>query len=155
MEQNQQYRRNISAPNLLNICVDCNLNGEVKGRVYHCYKLQPVEFSNVIELVREAEQFFDDIAFPQASTKTRSLVEKNDKTIMQVRRPEKVVASEAVAQNRGELASFLTNVRFRQNSTWQGEALWLEQEKTIRFSNILDLIKEIDLALESVKKSYS
>lgn len=153
MEHNQQYRRNISAPNLLNICVDCNRSGEVRGRVYHCYKVEPIAFSNVIELVREAEQFFDDIAFPQASTKTRSLVEKNDKTIMQVRRPDKVVVPEVVAQNRGELATFLTNVRFRQNSTWQGEALWVEQEKNIRFSNILDFIKEVDLALESVKKS--
>ena len=149
MEHNQQYRRNISAPNLLNICVDCNLNGEVRGRAYHCYKEEPISFSNVIELVREAEQFFDDIAFPQASTKTRSLVEKNDKAIMQVRRPEKKVVPEAVAQNRGELATFLTNVRFRQNSTWQGEALWLEQEKVIRFSNILDFIREIDLALRN------
>lgn len=148
MNNNQQYRRNISAPNLLNICVDSNHNGEVRGRVYHCYNLEPIVFFNVIELVREAEQFFDDIAFPQASTKTRSLIEKDNKTIIQVRRPEKVTTSEEVAQKRGELGTFLTNVRFRQNSTWQGEALWVEREKTIRFSNILDFIKELDEALQ-------
>lgn len=147
MNNNQQFRRNISAPNLLNICVDSTHNGEVSGRVYHCYNPEPIVFSNVIELVREAEQFFDDIAFPQASTKTRSLIEKDNKTVSQVRRPEKVTTSEEVAQKRGELGTFLTNVRFRQNSTWQGEALWVEQEKTIRFSNVLDFIKELDEAL--------
>lgn len=152
MENIQQYHGNISAPNLLNICVDRDVDGEVSGRLYHCYSTEPILFANIIELIREAENLFDAIAFPQASTKTRSLVEKKEKPIMQVHKPEKVVESKDVTQKLGERGTFVTNVRFRQNSTWQGEAFWVENGRTLLFSNTLDFIKQIDVALGTIKK---
>ena len=77
MEKIQQYKINISAPNLLNICVDQREEGKISGRLYHCYKKEPIVFCDVVELIREAEKLFDAIGFPQASTKTRSFTEKN------------------------------------------------------------------------------
>ena len=151
MKRMQTYQGNISAPNLLNICVDDNVGGEVSGRLYHCYSEKPIMFSNIIELIREAEKLFDTIAFPQASTKTRSLVEKDDKPAVQVQRPDKVFMPNEVVQYSGLLGSFVTNVRFRQNSTWQGEICWVEAGKTLQFSNTLDFIRVIDLAIEKIK----
>lgn len=151
MERTRTYQGNISAPNLMNICVDQNVGGELSGRLYHCYSEEPIMFSNIIELIREAEKLFDTIAFPQASTKTRSLVEKDDKPTVQVHRPGKVVLPNEVVQNSGELGSFVTNVRFRQNSTWQGEICWVEAGKTLQFSNTLDFIRVIDLAIEKTQ----
>lgn len=152
MENVQQYKGNIFIPNLLNICVDRNVCGEVSGRLYHCYSSEPILFANIIELIREAEKLFDTIAFPQASTKTRSFVEPDEQPAMQVRRPEKVVDPKVVTAHKGELVSFVTNVRFRQNSTWQGEFFWVEQGRTIMFSNTLDFIKQIDAVLEFMKR---
>ena len=147
MSRAQQYRFNISAPNLINICVDENHHGEISGRMYHCYSEEPVRFVNIVELIREAEKLFDTIAFPQASTKTRQFAEESRKQTAPMKRPMKVVHQEDVAGNAGELGTFITSVRFRQNSTWQGEIYWVEKEEMSRFIDILDFIKKIDNAL--------
>jgi len=152
MENRQQYRGNISAPNLLNICVDRHFCDEVSGRLYHCYSQDPIHFSNIIELIREAEKLFDTIAFPQASNKPRSFVEQEAPRTMPVKRPEKTVDPKEVTSHQGNLVSLITNVRFRQNSTWQGEFYWVEQGRTLLFSNTLDFIREIDAVLEYMKR---
>lgn len=145
MENTQQYRIILSAPNLINICVDHSQYGEINGRMYHCYAEEPVMFQNIIELLREMERVFDAIGFPQASTITRSFTEKNVVQTQQVKKPDKLVAQDSVAGHTGQLATFLVSVRYRQNSTWQGEMFWREQEIVQRFANTLDFIKQIDV----------
>ena len=125
MTQRVQYPFNIYVPNLLNICVDNNECAEISGRMYHCYEKEPVQFNNIIELIQAAENLFDRIAFPQASTKTRSF--KETETAGRIVRPEKVVMQQDVIRYRGTIGSFVTCVKFRQNSTWQGELFWMEK----------------------------
>ena len=147
MSKIQRDRINISAPNLLNICVDRKEGGDISGRMYHCYQEEPVLFQNVIELIREAEKLFDKIGFPQASTRSRSFGEKAEEIYAPSRRPEKTVAQEQVVSHQGRRGTFVTSVRLRQNATWQGEFYWTEQEEIYRFSNTLDFIKQIDTAV--------
>jgi hypothetical protein len=59
-------------------------------------------------------------------------------------RPEKVVSQADVMQNNGEISTFITCVKFRQNSTWQGEMYWKENDTKMRFLNLLEFIKQID-----------
>ena len=148
MSSAQQYRFNISAPNLINICIDEKHHGEISGRMYHCYSKEPVRFWNIVELLREAEKLFDAIAFPQASTKTRQLAEEYRQKEGYIERPVKVMLQEDVAGNTGELGTFITSVRFRQKSTWQGEFFWVEKEEKRQFANILDFIRQLDEALK-------
>ena len=143
----QQHRINISAPNLINICVDEKQNDEISGRMYHCYSIEPVRFANIIELIRVTENLFDAIAFPQASTKTRKFVEEESDALGFSQKPERVVHQEEVVKNTGKIGTFITTVRFRQNSTWQGEFYWVEQEQMHDFTNILDFIRQLDCAL--------
>lgn len=144
MSSEQQRRINLSAPNLINICVDKKKDGEVEGRMYHCYQTEPLIFRNVVELIRQAEQLFDTIGFPQASTRARSFTEGNVGLPMRPQKPEKILQQQEVAQNRGEKATLVTSVRLRQNSTWQGDFYWVEQDKIQRFFNTLEFIKWID-----------
>ena len=148
MSSAQQYKFNISAPNLINICVDENQHGEISGRMYHCYSEEPVRFLNIVELIREAEKLFDTIAFPQASTKTRQLTEEGPQQEGRMERPLRVMHQEDVVGNTGELGTFITSVRFRQKSTWQGEFFWVEKEQKRQFANMLDFIKQMDDALK-------
>ena len=46
-------------------------------------------------------------------------------------------------------ASFLIQVQFRQNATWQGSIQWLDKKKTQRFRSTLELIQLMDSALDS------
>ena len=148
MSSAQQYRFNISAPNLINICVDEKNDEEISGRLYHCYSREAVRFTNIIELIREAEKLFDTIAFPQASTKTRQFADECRQQAEPVKRPAKVMHQEDVAGYTGKLGTFITSVRFRQKSTWQGEFFWMEKEENRQFANMLDFIRLIDDALK-------
>ena len=149
MDHKIQSQINISMPNLINICVDENDHGEVKGRMYHCYSKEPVTFGNIIELLTSAETLFDSICFPQASTKTRCF--RSEEPAMRVVKPEKVAMQTEIIQHQGKRGSFVLAVRFRQNSTWQGEIVWLEKGLRRGFANTLDFIKILDSAL-SVKE---
>ena len=142
MEHRLKQQVNISAPNLINICIDQVCDGELKGRFYHCYAHEPEKFSNVIELIQKAEAFFECISYPQASTRSRSFVSQ-ETTALQ-KRPEKWRLQEELFDYKGELGTFITFVKFRQNSTWQGETFWVEGETKSFFFNILDFIKMMD-----------
>ena len=145
MDNKNQLQINISLPNLINICVGQKVEGEISGEIYHCYANEPMRFSNVIEMLKEIENLFDRICFPQSSTKMRSFCETSQ--ISQMRRPEKVLMQQDVIKHRGTLGSFVKCVKFRQNSTWQGEIFWMEKGIKRQFTNTLDFIKILDNAL--------
>lgn len=46
-------------------------------------------------------------------------------------------------------STFVVQVQFCQNSSWQGTVAWAEQKKEQRFRSTLELIKLIDEALAS------
>ena len=145
MEDKLQSQVRISAPNLVNICVDDRKQGDISGRLYHCYTQQEILFSNIVELLRHVEALYDSIAFPQASTKARSFgkIEEN----VRVEYPVKVVSQEEFMEYRGAVGTFLLFVKFRQHATWQGEVYWVEQDEKKYFSNVLDFVKIVDGAL--------
>lgn len=149
MEQKKPLQINISMPNLINICVNEKEHGEMNGQLYHCYSKEPIAFGNVIELLTIAEKLYDRICFPQASTKTRRFTEEEPQ--VQVKRPEKVAEQTEIIGHRGKIGSFVLCVRFRQNSTWQGEVIWLEKGIRKRFSNTLDFIKILDSAVNTIE----
>lgn len=149
--KNIQHAINISAPNLVNICVDESFSGEISGRMYHCYQSDPVLFSNLVQLLRIMEKLFDDIQFPQSATKSRSFFDAN----MQIQKEKiKLADQKEIIQWTGGKSTFIIIVQFRQNSTWQGELYWVEKEEKQYFSSTLDLIKILDgdLALAEIEK---
>lgn len=145
MSQIQEMHIALHAPNIVNICVDEDKNGELSGRLYHCYDEEPLRFANVIRMVEAMEDFFDRISFPQASTQTRTFanVVKKDKEKL-----EKVVPPQKVVEHRGERETFLTCVKYRQNSSWQGEVEWVEKGVVLHFVSVLELLKILSNASE-------
>ncbi len=145
-----QYPINISAPNLVNVCVDESFDGEISGKLYNCYQKEPVLFSNLVQLLRTMEKFFDEIQFPQSSTRSRSFYVSDTQ---ESRKKPKVADRVDVVNHRGEKGTFIITVQFRQNSTWQGELFWIEKVEKQNFSSTLDLIKILDgdLMLAEIK----
>lgn len=45
--------------------------------------------------------------------------------------------------------TFVVQIQFVQNSSWQGTVAWTEQKKEQRFRSTLELIKLMDEALEA------
>ena len=137
--------RGMYAPNLINVCLNANEYGEISGEMYHCYNKEALHFANIIELLCEADNFYDEISFPQASNNMRSFQEKEKKTVYQVIRPDRLVEQKDVAEHRGLKGTMLLNVRFRQNATWQGEVYWVEKGMVQTFENTLEFIRLIDM----------
>ena len=145
MKNTQYYYVNISAPNLVVICIDKNDEGERAGRMYHCYSNEPRKFSSIVELIRIMEEFFDDIAYPQASTETRYFqnTEKKENVRYSKALPEKVAEQKEIIEYRGATGTFITYVQFRQNSDWQGQISCPEKQSVHRFDSTLEFVKII------------
>ena len=47
----------------------------------------------------------------------------------------------------GELGSFHVRVQHRQNGTWQGKITWVEENRTVSFRSVWEMIKLMENAL--------
>lgn len=147
MEQNRPIAWHV--PNLLNICIDSTSEGEMSGKIYHCYRKEPIEFQNIVRMIEIAEDLFDRLQFPQAATQSRSFKtsDRENGSLRQETKPEKVVDQEQILHRRGKTGTFLLNVKYRQNSSWQGVIQWVEEDVTWHFVSVLELIKILNNAL--------
>ncbi|KUJ24914.1 hypothetical protein AR437_03050 [Christensenella hongkongensis] len=46
----------------------------------------------------------------------------------------------------GKKATFIVQIQYRQNATWQGQVVWSEKNEKKKFRSALELIKLIDSA---------
>ena len=51
-------------------------------------------------------------------------------------------------QKHGELGTFIVRIQHRQNSSWQGRITWMEQDKTLCFRSIWEMLKLIATVVE-------
>lgn len=52
------------------------------------------------------------------------------------------------SQEQSETATFVLQIKFRQNKSWQGSVEWLEKKKTLNFRSALELINIIESTRE-------
>lgn len=146
-----QVRINIAAPNLINICIDHVSEGEYSGRIYHKYESGPIPFGESGQMISILDKFYDEINYPQASTRYRSFQKKKkgEAAVSHRYREEKkqVQTADEMLVPRGEEATFVLHVQFRQNSTWQGKLTWIEEDDEEMFNSVLELLKLLDSAL--------
>ena len=142
----QSYQISWYAPNFINMCIDNINDGELSGRIYHCYSKEHWKFTNILQLIELADDFFDRLEFPQASTSARSFTSTQ---FSGVDRLDKVQSPEDFIENRGQKGTFFLNVRYRQNSSWQGSVTWVEEQREQHFRSALELLKLIDGALDN------
>ena len=95
--------------------------------------MEPRHCINVIQMVELLENFYDRIDFPQSATLIRSF----HKAPRWEEPLEKVQDSSAISQQRGLCGTLLIHVRYRQNSSWQGELFWMEGECHQEFVSVL------------------
>lgn len=53
-----------------------------------------------------------------------------------------------VGEGTDSKATFIVQIQYRQNATWQGQIVWKEKDETKKFRSELELIKLIDSAAE-------
>lgn len=142
----------MGSPNSVVMCVDDMEKHQPKGRFYHAYSRQGVKFANVEQLLFGLEQFYDWIKFPYPGTNDRTFTD-----MIKVKKPDcnfeertRIMKDEELLSRHGELGTFIIRVQHRQNSSWQGRVTWMDEDKTVYFRSIWELIKLMDSALDTV-----
>ena len=139
-----------SFPNMVMVCVDGVENGDIYGRYFHRYKKEETFFLNSAMLFSEVEQFYDIIGYPQAATRTRNFIEREREKVPAKEHMTVIYDSQTLMQFRGKLATFLVGVTSRQNASWQGDVVWMEQQIRKHFCSDMELVVFVD---DAVKKS--
>ena len=130
------------------ICVDRIREDNISGRLY-CGKIpQGADFSGLGEVMLTIDGIMDEIDFPQSTVDKRSFGEKeeSDQMISPVASKEAQLAMRKfnTKTQQGKLATFVMQVQFRQNASWQGTMEWVENNETFPFNSELELIRMID-----------
>ena len=134
------------SPNLINICVDRRTEDDIAGAVWDLYHEEPRTFERAAELLLYLDDFYDEINFPQRGSQYRTF--DKAKTLPRERsaavRKDKIRTMDNLEEKKGNLGTFIVQVKYRQNSTWQGQVIWAEENKKVYFRSALELLRLID-----------
>lgn len=153
-EKRTATQRYIGTPNGVVLCVDGMESGAVYGRYYHAYREDAVEIRDLSELPFGLEQFFNDIQFPRAATSDR-LFHAPWHTLPHREPPQRKLTDQQLLEKTGGEATFIIRVQQRQNSTWQGRLTWVEQDTTMSFRSVIELIHLIESAMKQRRSDLS
>ena len=146
MTKSQWY---IGAPNGVVLCVNKAKGGELSGVFYHSYSRKPVPFEGIGQMTLRMEKLYDWLRFPFPGTNERSFGEIEKQT---ARTPErrKIMLDDELLSKHGDIGTFIVRVQHRQNSSWQGRVTWMEENKTLQFRSVWEMIKLIESAVDIV-----
>ena len=138
-----------TAPNLLCVCVNSVSGGDYRGTIWNQYQDQPEPFDSTLDLLKKMERVFNILNFPQNATVPRSFGGSLSGGQNEV--PDPITGRSAdmkdIVSRRGDQGTFIVQVKYRQNSTWQGEVIRAEKNKRIYFRSALELLRIMDSAL--------
>ena len=138
--------QHIYSPNLISVCVNDRCEGDIAGVIWDFYHEEPHPFGRAMELLRYADELFDEMNFPQQGNRFRTFdgAEKLPRRRREVFHKDKVRTMENLEEKKGNLGTFIVQVKYRQNSTWQGQVIWAEENKKVYFRSALELLRLID-----------
>ncbi len=108
------------------------------GTLCNPYFAHEMRFENVTQLLMLVEELLDSLGYPQKAMECRSFIP------CQPCSGSKRLDGEDCEP---ALATFKLNVLFRQNASWQGRLVWLEQKSETQFRSVLELLMLIDNVL--------
>ncbi len=146
MTRSQWY---IGAPNGVILCVDRLWDGEPAGRLFHSYRTDAVPFTGIDEMMFHMEALYDALVFPYPATNERNFAPVK-KTEEHYTERDRIMKDESLLSKHGDIGTFIVRVQHRQNSTWQGRITWMEEDKTISFRSVWEMVKLIESAVGAV-----
>ena len=145
MEKSHWY---IGSPNGVVVCINRWEGHRFQGCFYHGCSEEATEFGNIDQALFQLEHFFDFLNFPYMTTTGRTFRQNNQETERK-REMVKRMDDKELLKKHGELGTFIVRVQHRQHNSWQGRITWMEQNKTLSFRSIWELIKLIVSAVKT------
>lgn len=126
------------------LCIDKYTDGELAGRLYGSMGKRAQAFHSALPMLRLMEELMDNELRVQQYEQKR--------TFRSVQRARSYsVGWREMERRPGRLATFTVCIHFRQNATWQGEVVWLEQQQRTCFRSALELLFLLDGALAGMQ----
>ena len=144
MERSQWY---VGVPNGVVLCVDHVREGDPCGRLYHSYSKKASEFFNMDEIVFRMDCLYDYLNYPYPGTNTRTFGTGRKKTVPRQERT-KLMKDEELLGKPGDLGTFIVRVQHR---SWQGRITWMEENQTLSFRSIWEMVKLIASAVDTAE----
>lgn len=124
------------------VCIDDKFEYDFSGRMYNAYIPNACNFASGVNLIFELEKIMDRINYPRHSTIWRSFCKSG---VITTNYEEKEHMSENVIEYEvGKKGTFIIEVKYRENATWQGSVYWVEGNKNLNFRSALELLKILD-----------
>lgn len=129
----------------VSVVIDEKENSGFSGIVKSLYFNSYVRFLSLDELLFGMEDLFDALQYPMQTVKYRLFANKTSRAI----KPKQVYMMEQseISPMNTDKTTFIINVLYRQNATWQGNIHWVNQNQTMSFRSTNELIKLMESAL--------
>lgn len=124
--------------NIVTVKVTSYTDHCLKGYMGVSQEAELVRFDSTIDLLLLADKLMDDQNGPQRNEAKRSFGSFGAG-------PEGVKTGCECKQK--PVATFQIHIMFRQNATWQGRLIWVDEAQEARFRSVLELINLIHSAL--------
>ena len=145
------------ARNLICVCIDDDKDADYQGLIYHQYADEPISFNGIASMILEMENLFDEWDFPQRGLAERKFDKKKENHKRPVSETEddrlkiEIISDTHGVRNvqnkKGKLGTFVIQVVYRQDASWQGHVIYQEDNEKLDFNSALELIKIIDRAV--------
>ena len=149
MEENRSQWY-IGAPNGIVLCINEKKENTFSGLLYHSYSTEAEGFHNIEEMTGLMEELYDELQYPHPGTNRRSFRPDNTQTSRSKQERNRIMSDEKLLSKHGDIGTFIVRVQHRQNSSWQGRLTWMEQNQTLNFRSIWEMIKLIESAMDTV-----
>lgn len=133
------------------VCLDEIKDNQYKGRIYYCYSKNAELFGTSMDLLTTLESAMDRLNYPQKTTDDRSFKKRTieEKSQNNENMVVKYMEEKDFSEKKGEKSTFIVEIKYRENATWQGTVKWVEGGREQNFRSALELIKLIDSAEKS------
>ena len=114
------------------------------GRIVSGFFQKQYRYTSEYDLLRAMEGLCDSMGFPLAAFAERSFASRHRRSRKRKAELFREEDLENIMEN--EKATFIVNVMFRRNATFQGSITWVEKEKTQQFRSAFEMLKLMDEA---------
>lgn len=147
--------KRLYAPNLISICINRKNGVDYEGEIWEEYDTEPAHFTSMLGAVRYIENFLDELNFPQRAMIPRSFTGTSAQRAQTGRHRERVKRMNNLEAKNGEEGTFIVQIKYRQNATWQGQVVWAEQNRKEYFRSALELLRLIDGAMSAGTEGFA
>jgi hypothetical protein len=133
------------APNLICIGVDSFRDNDFVGRIWQPYADDPQEFVGMNDLLIRMDNLYDIWNYPQNALNVRSFFRTQCvEPVRDIRTGEFKDKIDRLQSMRGDEATFIVQVVYRQRATWQGQFVWVEGNEREHFKSAWEFIQLMD-----------